>query len=231
MPTATALAAPTVSTVTTADDGWYRSIVGFAQHTAWLQSPMKLYTTAGLGLLCLMALYAWWSARVRADRAAMAAVAWLGIGTLIAIGCGLGLKQAFTETRPCIAIHLATVESCPGPTDYSFPSDHTTFAAALAAGLWLANRKLGIIAATLALVEGFSRVYLGQHYPHDVLAGLVLSTLIIAIGWAIARRPLTRLLAALEQTPLRPLLTSTPQHSEPVPGTGTADMPSVERAR
>lgn len=206
-----ASAAPAVSTVTTADDGWYRSVVGFAQHTAWLQSPMKLYTTASIGLLCLMALYAWWSARARSDRAAMAAVAWLGLGTAVAIGSGLSLKQVFTESRPCIAMHVATVQPCPGATDYSFPSDHTTFAAALAAGLWLANRKLGIIAAALALLEGFSRVYLGQHYPHDVLAGLVLSTLIITIGWIIARRPLTRLLTMLETTLLRPLLTSAPR--------------------
>ncbi len=201
---------PHISTVTTADDGWYRSITSFAQHTAWLQGAMKLYTLAGIALLCLMALYAWWNARARADQAAMAAVAWLGVGTAISIGGGLLLKQIFQENRPCKAIHVATVEACPGPADYSFPSDHTTFAVALAVGLWLVSRRLGIIAAVLALLEAFSRVYLGQHYPHDVLAGAVLSTAVLLIGWQLARRPLTRLLALLSGTPLRPLLTSAP---------------------
>jgi membrane-associated phospholipid phosphatase len=203
-----ALAASQISTVTTADDGWYRSITSFAQHTAWLQGAMKLYTQAGIGLLCLMALYAWWSAR--ADRAAMAAVAWLVLGTAISIGGGLLLKQIFQENRPCQAIHVATVEACPGPTDYSFPSDHTTFAVALAVGLWLVRRELGIIAVVLAAVEAYSRVYLGQHYPHDVLAGAVLGTVVLLVGWQLARRPLTRLLTLLLDTPLRPLLTSTP---------------------
>ncbi len=211
-----ALAAPPhIKTVTTADDGWYRSITSFAQHTAWLQGPMKLYTLAGIGLLCVMALYAWWSARARADKAAMVAVAWLGVGTLLSIGGGLMLKQVFQENRPCQAIRVATVQACPGPADYSFPSDHTTFAVALAVGLWIVSRKLGTIAAILAALEGFSRVYLGQHYPHDVLGGAILSTAVLLVGWQFCRNPLTRLVTVLEATPLRPLLTTAPASAAP----------------
>jgi membrane-associated phospholipid phosphatase len=209
MPLALA-APPQISTVTTADDGWYRSITSFAQHTAWLQSPMKLYTTAAIGVLVVLALYAWWSARARADRAAMVAVAWLGIGTLLSVACGLGLKQVFRENRPCQAIHVVTVQACPGPNDYSFPSDHTIIAVALAAGLWIVSRKLGVVAVILAAIEGFSRVYLGQHYPHDVLAGAILSAAVLLIGRPLLRRPLTGLVTLLETTPLRPLLTSAP---------------------
>jgi membrane-associated phospholipid phosphatase len=208
-----------VSTVTSADDGLYRSITGFAQHSAWLQSAMGFYTVAALGLLLLMAVYAWWSARARADRTAMAAVLWLGLGTVLSIGCGLALKQVFQENRPCQAIHVATVQACPGLADYSFPSDHTVFAVALAVGLWIADRKLGVVAVAIAAVEGFSRVYLGQHYPHDVLAGASVSTVILLVGWNFAQRPLTSLVATLETTPLRPLLIGAPI---PVPaGDGT----------
>jgi membrane-associated phospholipid phosphatase len=205
--------AAAVHTVTTADDGWYRDVTSFAQHTAWLHAAMAFYTLAGIGALALMAAYAWWDARRRADRAAMAAVAWLGLGTLLAVGAGLALKQVFTETRPCLAMpSVATVQPCPGPTDYSFPSDHTTVAAALAVGLWIVSRRLGLIAAVLALLEGFSRIYLGQHYPHDVAAGLALSTLILLAGWPLARHPLGRVLARLENTPVRPVLTSMPSN-------------------
>lgn len=201
------LASPAVSTVTTADDGWYRSITDFAQHTAWLQGPMKLYTVAGIVLLAVMAVYAWWLARARADRAAMAAAVWLGIGTLVSIACGLGLKQVFTETRPCIAMHVTTVQACPGLTDYSFPSDHTTVAAAIAFGLWLVDRRLGVIGVALAVIEGFSRLYLGQHYPHDVLAAFVLAAVVMFAGWVLVRRPLIHLIGVLESTPLRPVFT------------------------
>ena len=199
---------PHTKTVTTADDSWYRAITSFAQHTTWLQGSMEIYTFGGLVLLCVLAVYAWWGARVRADRAAMAAVAWLWLGTLISIGAGLALKQVFQENRPCQVIRVATVQACPGPADYSFPSDHTTMAVALAVGLWIVSRKLGIIAALLAVIEAFSRVYLGQHYPHDVLAAAVLSAAVLLVGWPLARRPLARLVAALEATALRPLLTA-----------------------
>jgi membrane-associated phospholipid phosphatase len=187
-----------VSTVTTADDGWYRSVIGFAGRTAWLHGPMGLVTVAMIALLALLVVFAGWRAWRGADRAALAATVWAVAGTALSVGCGLVLKQVFDETRPCLALpNVTTVQACPGPTDYAFPSDHTTVAVALAAGLWLIDRRLGAIGAALALLEGFSRVYLGMHYPHDVLAGIVLSCVVVLGGWALVRRPLTRLAGRL----------------------------------
>ncbi len=187
------------------DSGWYRSVTDFAQHTGWLQGPMKLYTVASIGLLAVLGLWLWWSARARADRRAMAAVIWFAAGTLATIICGLLLKQVFTEARPCLQMHVPTVVACPGPSDYSFPSDHTLIAVALAAGLWIIDRRLGVVAIALALLEGFSRVYLGQHYPHDVFAAIVLGVAVMGGGWWVVRRPLTQLVGVLEGTFLRPL--------------------------
>jgi membrane-associated phospholipid phosphatase len=201
---------PAISTVTTADDGWYRGMTAFAQYTGWLQPIMVAYTILGLVALGALVALGWWTARRAANRAALAAVLWTGIATCVSVALGLGLKQVFAETRPCLALaHVTTVQPCPGPTDYSFPSDHATVATALAAGIYLVNRRLGALAAILALLEGFSRVYLGQHYPHDVAAAIVLSTLVVFAGWPLARRPLTRLLERLEGTVMRPLLTAT----------------------
>lgn len=192
------------------DGSWYRSMTGFAQHTPWLQSLMTAYTTASIFVLCVLLALAWWNARRRADLPAVTAIAWAGIGTLICVVAAAVLKQVFAETRPCLAIsHVTTVQPCPGLSDYSFPSNHTTLAAALAAGIWLASRRLGLIAAVLTLLEGFSRVYLGQHYPHDIVAAIVLSLLVLLGGWPLARQPLTRLIQLLTHSPLRPLLTST----------------------
>jgi membrane-associated phospholipid phosphatase len=136
-------------------------------------------------------------------------VAWAGIGTVIAVAVNLGLKQVFTETRPCNALApVVTVQPCPGLTDYSFPSNHTTIAFALAVGVFLVNRRLGTIAILLAALEGFSRVYLGQHYPHDVIAAALISSALMLLGWPLVREPLIGLLRWAERTPLRPLLTS-----------------------
>jgi membrane-associated phospholipid phosphatase len=71
-------------------------------------------------------------------------------------------------------------------TSLSFPSEHTTQAAAiylmiaimLSKGLNRRWRQLGIaLAIVIALAVAWSRVYLGVHYPTDVVAGLLL-------GWA-----------------------------------------------
>lgn len=193
------------------DGSWFTSIAHFADHTAWLHGPMTAYTDLSVVLLGLMAVGGWWNARRTGDHAAMTAVAWTGVGTVLAVVVGLTSKQLFTEPRPCRALpNVHIVASCAAPTDYAFPSDHTLIAVALAVGLWFVNRKIGVLAVLIALLEGFSRVYIGEHYPHDVAASIVIGAVLMAVGWMLLQRPIGRLLEQLERTPLRPLLTAQP---------------------
>jgi membrane-associated phospholipid phosphatase len=61
---------------------------------------------------------------------------------------------------------------------HSFPSDHAAFFGAVAAGIFLANRRWGVFAFVWTLVVAdLPRVYAGLHYPSDILAGLVLGVL------------------------------------------------------
>ena len=63
----------------------------------------------------------------------------------------------------------------------SFPSDHAVLFFTLATGLFFVSRGIGAFAfAYVSLVIGFPRVYLGLHYPTDVVAGAALG---VAIGW------------------------------------------------
>ncbi len=61
--------------------------------------------------------------------------------------------------------------------DHSFPSGHTTAIFSVVVPLLLYMPVLTIILAPIALSVGISRIYLGLHYPSDVLAGLCLGTL------------------------------------------------------
>ncbi|MBL8251280.1 MAG: phosphatase PAP2 family protein [Candidatus Competibacter sp.] len=65
----------------------------------------------------------------------------------------------------------------------SFPSDHAVLFFALSAGLLFISRKAGIIALLYtALVISFPRVYLGMHYPTDILAGAAIGILIALLA-------------------------------------------------
>jgi undecaprenyl-diphosphatase len=94
------------------------------------------------------------------------------------------LKSLYGRTRPDVVTHLDPLESL------SFPSGHSTIAAALYMTLAvliaraLKTRRLRIFVvvtgAALALLIGTSRVYLGVHYPTDVVGGWTLG-----LAWAL----------------------------------------------
>ncbi len=57
------------------------------------------------------------------------------------------------------------------PTDPSFPSQSTAIIFALAIAILLADRKAGAFLLLIAFLHGFARIYVGVHYPSDVLGG------------------------------------------------------------
>lgn len=90
------------------------------------------------------------------------------------------IKAAIHRTRPCHVIpdvHLLT--GC--TRSFAFPSNHASNMFALATVAWLGFRRwrwgLGVLAAAVA----YSRIYVGAHYPADVVGGAIWGG---AIGWA-----------------------------------------------
>lgn len=81
------------------------------------------------------------------------------------------LKNVVGRTRPYEVIPELT-SLIGAPSDFSFPSGHTgsSFAAAVVMYKKL-PKKMGIPALILAFLIGFSRLYVGVHYPSDVICG------------------------------------------------------------
>jgi undecaprenyl-diphosphatase len=156
---------------------------------AWLPEMMTEVTALGgtaVILIVLLFSVGYLALEGRYGAAVLVIAASAGGGCL-----SLGLKQLFARGRPNVVPHLITVESL------SFPSGHSLATAviyltlgALLARFAIRRRSrvyvLGLALAVTFLV-GISRIYLGVHYPSDVLAGWAAGLAWALACWLIAR--------------------------------------------
>ncbi|WP_042390696.1 phosphatase PAP2 family protein [Streptacidiphilus melanogenes] len=192
------------------DGGLFSTITGLARDTRWLNTPMDLWTNAGLVVFAVLMVVGFLRAR-RRDTAAMTLALAAPVAVVGAFAVAEVAKKLVAEIRPCYSMpHAYIVEACPVRTDYAFPSGHTTTAAATVAALWLLDRQLAWIATGFAVLEGFSRVYLGAHYPHDVLGAAVLALPVAYLISAVLGRYAQPVVARLRTGALEPLLTRRP---------------------
>jgi undecaprenyl-diphosphatase len=145
----------------------------------WLDRLFRLITETGGGLIMLpvlgAAIWFWWHKQ--------RTVTWLVLASFAgALLLNSQLKLLFARPRPDIFPPLVVEHS------YSFPSGHTMSAAAVY-GLWALllwqRRRYGwaLVAGLWVPLVALSRVYLGAHYPSDVLASLALGTIWLVIVW------------------------------------------------
>lgn len=83
------------------------------------------------------------------------------------------LKNVIARPRPC-GVDTSVRLLIPYPSEYSFPSGHTSNGFAAAVSVFMNYRKPGVAALLVAGIIGFSRMYLFVHYPTDILGGIVL---------------------------------------------------------
>jgi undecaprenyl-diphosphatase len=187
------------------DAGLYEWVTDLAARAPdGVDDAVHVFSDYGLGLFAVLMLLVWWRAR-SAGPERMAAALCVPLVVAAAFLVNDVVKSFVAEQRPCDALHVVTLEACPSVTDYSFPSNHTAVAAASMAALLLAHRRAGLYAVPLTLLMAASRVWVGVHYPHDVLAGLLLGVL-VALPLALASRRAAPVVTRLRDSRLRPLL-------------------------
>lgn len=191
-------------------EDWFEAVNHLARVTPWLHTPARLYAEYGVGMFAALLLLSWWLVRRDGDLRRVTAALWAPIGALLALGVNQFLVAAVAEPRPYTVLPHALVLGSRS-SDYSFPSDHAVMAGAVAAGVLLAHRRLGMVTAGLALAMAFTRVYIGAHFPLDVAAGLLVGA-VVAVGSYLVARPLVLwLVELLARTPVRALLTASPR--------------------
>lgn len=110
----------------------------------------------------------------------------LGVGGAAVLN--LILKAAFRRDRPALWQTLIT------ETNYSFPSGHamasSAFILCVIAMLWNTRWRIPslVVGSSIFLLIGLSRLYLGVHYPSDVIAGWIISAAWVALIATFLRR-------------------------------------------
>lgn len=147
----------------------------------WLTPIMQVITRFGDGgifwigfcilLLCIP----------KSRRTGIAASLSLALNGLVTNVC---LKNVIGRIRPYVRFRELTVLTTI-PSDTSFPSGHSAASFAVAAGVYMAGwKKTGIVLYIAAALIGFSRLYLGVHFPTDVIGGAIVGVL---CAWVIRK--------------------------------------------
>ncbi|MFJ3088209.1 phosphatase PAP2 family protein [Streptomyces sp. NPDC086838] len=179
----------------------------------WFDRVMEFVGEYGIMLgMVLVVLWCWWSVRRRGTAeesvSAVAGLVWAPLAAGIALLINIPIRGFVERPRP-FKDHSGLDVLVDGKNDFSFVSDHATMAMALGVGLFVAHRKFGIAAIGLALLEGFCRIYMGVHYPTDVIGGFALGTAVALLLAPLAMMLLTPLVDAVSRSPrLGPLVRS-----------------------
>lgn len=197
------------------DASLFRAMNRLADRTSWAHGATVAYAKVGIVAFAAMLVLGWWTARSGADLDMMARVLWAGTGAVVALGLNQVIGGMVDRARPYATlpgVHVLVSRT----SDFSFPSDHAVVVGAIATGLLLAHRRLGSVAVVLALMMAAARVYVGAHYPADVVAGLGLGAVVLVAGGVLAVPLLHRVLGPVERSPLRPLICRAEASEEPL---------------
>ena len=143
-------------------------------HTAWLDPIVSIYTKLGdAGILFIALSLAMLLYKPTRKAGALALCAMI-LGLLVT---NVTIKPLVERARPWLDWPIVPLVTEKDPN--SFPSGHTcaAFAAAMAWARTLPLKRDQVIAVVMAVLMGLSRLYVGVHYPSDVLAGCVIGCL------------------------------------------------------
>jgi membrane-associated phospholipid phosphatase len=144
----------------------------------WLLTPMQLFSQLGTGIFYLLvALALYWC---------VSAEAGLRVGLFMMFSGGIndGLKVALHAPRPYW--YSTDVKALAAEASFGIPSGHAQHAVVAWSTLaaWIKQRWMWVTAIVLIVCISLSRLYLGVHFPTDVLAGWLVGILLV---WCLLR--------------------------------------------
>jgi len=151
----------------------YHALNELVLDDSWIGRSLSALESWSIPLLAAATFALWLFARPGSSRkwklACASALASSGLALLI----NLLIADLWDRARPFVS-HPSVHVWGPRSRDASFPSDHASTAFAIAFAVFLFDRLVGSLFLTAAFVIGIGRVFIGVHYPSDVLAGFLI---------------------------------------------------------
>lgn len=182
------------------DQNLFLWINGLAGHIGFIDDIFKglasdyfFIVATGLVLVALWFGVREANLRQKTQKIVLAALASIGITQVFVII----LNAIFTRTRPFdeLTVNLLFYQ----PTDSSFPSNAIAIVTAAAVAVFFINRKAGWLLICFVALYSLARVYVGIHYPLDVLGGAAIGgfTALLMVGLFKLIEPLSSLVLKL----------------------------------
>jgi undecaprenyl-diphosphatase len=184
----------------------YHVIYGLSLHHHWLGSLFSAIENASIPFMVVATLSLWLFARPGRDgKWKLAAASAIGAATA-ALAVNQVIHSIWDRPRPYEDHVVAHPWS--SSTDASFPSDHASASIAIAVAVFMFDRLVGSFFLAAAGLIAVGRIFVGAHYPADVLASIVVGTAsaiaVVKLGRPVVVR-IVRLVERATDPLLRPL--------------------------
>jgi len=136
------------------------------------QDAAVAFNASALFALVAVAAATWFFARPGGSLRSKLAAASAGISAVVALLVNAVLGHLWYHARPFADHPKQTLLLVHHGADNSFPSDHASVAFAVAFAVLVFHRRLGVLLVAVAVGVGLDRIFVGVHYPIDVLTSV-----------------------------------------------------------
>jgi undecaprenyl-diphosphatase len=174
--------------ITAFDKHWFHIVNGWTQISPVLNDLGKVLAKFAPEIWLVVFVLLWfWPPRVQSQT--RKAVVYAVVAGVLALVINVIIGHFFYRPRPFVYEPLLVHQLLQHKPDTSFPSDHAAGSFAFAVGLFYASKKReGIFGLIFAAAIAVARVFVGLHWPTDVLAGAAIGVISGLIVLALRRQ-------------------------------------------
>ena len=166
----------------------YHFINGFAGRSNILDTIMIFFAKDALEIYAALFIIAWF-VLPKKDINNRHALVMAGLSGVLALIINLVISHIWFRPRPFTVFQKGTfTQLVPHSPDASFPSDHASGSWGFAAGSWGKQQKwISYTFTIIAVIVMIARVFVGVHYPTDVIGGMVIGIIASRVMWKLSR--------------------------------------------